>query len=214
MKTEKMLILMRGIPGSGKSYTARSICVQRKLDPYLHIFSTDHFFCKDVMEQRRSVEGNPDYDPAFWDELEIETYRSNWCYEDLACAHGWNHCRVDAALRDGLALVIVDNTNTKAKEMKRYAKMGEEAGYKILVQEPTSQWWIDHQHMLRDKQKFGRELEDFARFLAGFHQGMEAKYGAKGNQHGVPLQVIRNMIRGWECDLTIDDIMGRTDRKF
>jgi hypothetical protein len=93
-------------------------------------------------------------------------------------------------------------------EAKRYVKNAMECGYTVNIQEPTSPWWMDHRHMLEDKQTNGTALEDFARFLAGFHDGMNKKYGIKGNGHSVPLDVIRGMIRRWQPNLTVEDIIG------
>jgi len=87
--------------------------------------------------------------------------------------------------------------------------MAKDNGYNIVIKEPESPWWQDHSHMLKDKQKNGKALEDFAVFLAGHHAGMSKKYGTSGNVHGVPLDVIRNMLHRWHPDVTEDDILNK-----
>jgi NEDD4-binding protein 2 len=207
---EKVCIIMRGLSGSGKSFTARE--QSRKYGGTEdNIFSTDDFFVSDVKSQRKAAP--PDQqDDTYWNELEGETYRANWNPEKLHAAHNWNHRRVEEAMKSGLTPIVVDNTNIRPREIRPYIKMAEQYGYKPVIQEPTSPWWNDHAHMLHDKQKYGKELEDFARYLAGYHQGYEQKYGARGNVHGVPLDTIRNMIRRWQPNLTVDKVLNPDPR--
>ncbi len=196
------------------SFTARQMLKKYgDGDPYEHIFNTDAYFMQDVLNDRREAEknGGP-IDHKYYDDLEAETYRKNWSAEKLGVAHGWNFYRFKKAIDQKITPLVVDNTNTQAKEMRNYCEYAEKAGYKIIIQEPESPWWKDHQHMLSDKQKHGTELENFARFLAGHHQGMSDKYGTQGNQHGVPLDTIRNMLRRWQPNLSPDDVMGRSNK--
>lgn len=204
---------MRGIPNSGKSFTAKEMLKKYGGgDPYDHIFSTDDYWIQDLIkEKRQKLANNEPIDHQFYDELERDTYRSNWNPDKLGSAHGWNFYRFKNAVDRWITPIVVDNTNVTAREIAHYAKYAKNAGYKIIIQEPTSPWWQDHRHMLNDKQKHGTELENFARFLAGYHQGMEQKYNAKGNQHGVPLDVIRRMIRRWQPNLSVDEVLNGRD---
>jgi hypothetical protein len=207
---KRVVVIMRGIPGSGKSFTAKQML--QKFgggNPDEHIFNTDAYFIQDALKVRREAEasGNP-MDHQYHDELEKEEYRRNWSAEKLGAAHGWNFDRFKRAVDQWMTPLIVDNTNIRSVEAKRYAEYAHQAGYKIIIQEPESKWWQDHRAMLEDKQKYGTQLEDFARFLAGHHQGMSQKYGTQGNTHGVPLDVIRNMIRRWQPNLTLKDLIG------
>lgn len=212
--SDRVVVIMRGLPGSGKSFTAKKLLKKYGGgDPYHHIFSTDDYFIQDVINEKRAkLEKDEPVDHQFYDELEKETYRSNWASEKLAAAHNWNFYRFKQAIDNWMTPLIVDNTNVKAFEMRRYVEYAEKAGYKILIEESDAPWWKDHAHMLKNKDKYGRELEDFARFLAGHHQGMAKKYGANGNTHGVPIDVIRRQIRKWQPNLTTDDVMERSDR--
>jgi predicted kinase len=206
----KQLLIMRGLPGSGKSFEVEKLRRHYQI-PYEQIFASDDWWVRDVLaEMRASPPDQVDHD--YYNELIKETYRSRWSPDTLGQAHGWNYGRFRGAVEAGVPMLIVDSVNGKARDMRGYVKLGEAHGYTITIWEPTSPWWLDHKEMLRDKQANGTALEDFARFLAGFHQGYEAKYGAKGNQHGVPLDAIRNMIRRWQPDLTVDDVAGRSGR--
>ena len=229
---KKIAILLRGIPGSGKSYTARLMLEKYGGGaPQDHIFSTDAWFTRHVTEARldaekRLAEAKADPEKSetialaiaenataeFYDEMELEEYKKNWRGSCLGVAHEWNIQRYMDAVHRGVTPVIVDNTNVSANDCRGYVAIAEKNGYEVLIQEPTSPWWLDHAHMLTSKQKNGTALEDFARFLAGFHQGMSEKYGTKGNQHGVPLDSIRKMIRRWQPNLTPDVIMGRVSK--
>lgn len=206
---DRIVVIMRGTPGSGKSYTARELLKKYGGgDPAAHIFSTDDYFIQDVLKERRDKETAGEFvDAQYYDELEHDTYRHNWAAEKLGSAHGWNFRRFCKSVDMWMTPLVVDNTNTTAREIRGYVEYAHKAGYKIVIAEPSSPWWNDHKHMLDDKEKHGKQIEDFARFLAGFHQGMEKKYGARGNIHGVPLDVIRNMLRRWQPKRAIKEFL-------
>jgi predicted kinase len=209
---KKQLYIMRGLPGSGKSFETETL--RQKLGmPHSQVFSSDDFWVQDVLTEMRSLPAEQ-VDKAYYDELLKEVYRSRWSFETVPQAHKWNYNRFKDAVLQGLSPLIADSVNGKARDMRGYVALAEEHGYEIFIREPSSPWWMDHRHMLEDKQANGTALENFSRFLAGFHQGMEEKYGAKGNQHGVPLDAIRNMMRKWQTNLTVDDVMGRSERRF
>ena len=217
MKTpERVCVIMRSISGGGKSFTAREMLKKYGGgDPNEHIFNTDDYFIWDIKQELQKKElAGEEIDHQFYDELMLDTYRKNWSGSRLRAAHKWNFDRFQAALNQWMTPLVVDNTNLSVWEMKNYVEAAEKAGYKIIIQEPTSPWWQDHVHMLSDKSRYGKELEEFAHFLAGYHEGMTKKYGVTGNTHGVPLDSIRNQIRRWQPNIkTADDVMGRTDKK-
>ncbi|GBP82185.1 NEDD4-binding protein 2-like 1 [Eumeta japonica] len=112
----RTLIIMRGLPGSGKSCLSRHV-VDITVGPHdknyrVHIFSTDDFF---------AMKGF--YNVQLLDE-----------------AHKWNQRRVEIALTQGLSPIIVDNTNTELWEMECYARAGVKEGYYIIVLEPKTPW--------------------------------------------------------------------------
>lgn len=84
------LVLIRGIPGSGKSTTARKM--REKNPEYVHI-EADMFFMRDGVYM---------FDAS-----------------KLGAAHAWCQARTEAELRAGKT-VIVSNTFTTIKELRPY----------------------------------------------------------------------------------------------
>jgi len=116
----KKIIITRGIPGSGKSYTAKQIKEDmERLDFTCHICSTDDYWYVD--------EDNP----YVFDRAKI------------GVAHRWNQKRVKQHLHNSEECVIVDNTNTTWKEIKPYAEMAINHDYEVIVVEADSDWRYD-----------------------------------------------------------------------
>lgn len=114
-----ILICMRGAPGSGKSYLARSIIDRTMHGDYdNHIFSTDDFF----------------YDKR--------TKRYNFDRSKLSQAHDSNQFRVSQRALNGWSPIIVDNTNMKWWEMFPYFKSATQNSYIIKTLEPNTPWRI------------------------------------------------------------------------
>ncbi|XP_040123054.1 NEDD4-binding protein 2-like 2 isoform X6 [Oryx dammah] len=95
-KLQKLLILLRGLPGSGKTTLSRILLGQSR-DGI--VFSTDDYFHHQ------------------------DGYRYN--VNQLGDAHDWNQNRAKQAINQGRSPVIIDNTNTQAWEMKPYVEMEE-----------------------------------------------------------------------------------------
>lgn len=95
----------------------------------------------------------------------------------LGKAHNWNQDRAIKKMKEGESLIIIDNTNTQKWEAKPYVEAGLTYGYEILVKEPTTEWAKD------------------------------AKELVKRNQHGVPYDSIVSMLKRWETDFTVENIM-------
>jgi hypothetical protein len=139
-----VLYVMRGVSGSGKSYTAKQILASHgeNLDPAKHIFSTDDYFGSG------------------------EEYKKNWSADKLGTAHGWNFWRFKDAIHKNVSPIIIDNTNTRKFEFEKYVEYARQFGYRVEIKESESPWWKAHSHMLADKQKYAGELENFAKLLA------------------------------------------------
>lgn len=121
----KVLIIMRGVPGSGKSYLSRHILEQtvglHTGQP--HILSTDDYFM---------INGKYVHNPNMLQE-----------------AHGWNHNRAFNSMRIGVSPVIIDNTNTEMWEMRPYATMACDYGYLIEILEPDTHWCFNEKELVR-----------------------------------------------------------------
>jgi len=92
-----IVLLMQGLPGSGKSTVARRLAAEAKRAA---IFSTDEYFER------------PDGTYAF-------------SFNRIGYAHEWNQARVEARLAASAAaglddLVIVDNTNMTRRDVEPY----------------------------------------------------------------------------------------------
>lgn len=135
------LILMRGVSGSGKSTLARELANET---PGAVILSTDDYFM---------INGQYVFEPG-----------------KLAMYHSMNQERARWAMKDGTPLVIIDNTNTQAWEMKPYAEMARELGYKIEIRTPEEVGVeeIMRRQENRKEKKLSRELVE--RMLARWEE--------------------------------------------
>lgn len=107
------MYVMRGLPGSGKSYKARQL--QSELAGSV-VYSTDDFFM---------VNGEYKFDP-----------------KRLAANHAANQKRARQACETGVD-VIIDNTGLKAWECREYVRMALDHGYKVVLVEPETSWAKD-----------------------------------------------------------------------
>jgi len=114
----KKLVVMRGVPGSGKSTAARTLLALYTEQGYEGgIFSTDDFFVKN---------GVYTFHPGA-----------------IGHAHAWNTVRALMAMIESLPVVIIDNTNTTAWEPRNYVKAGLLLGYEVEIVEPGTTWAFD-----------------------------------------------------------------------
>jgi predicted kinase len=111
---EKKLIIMRGMPGSGKSYKSKQLSEKLSAKTY----GSDDFFM---------VGDEYKFDPA-----------------KIVDAHNWNQKRVGDAMVAGENPIIVDNTNLAAWEMRPYVELAKKHGYKVQLEEPESDWWKEY----------------------------------------------------------------------
>lgn len=115
----RILIIMRGVPGSGKSFIAKQIIsaiygTQLTQHYFSHVLSTDDFFIN----------------------------RGVYCFNKyrLAEAHAWNKNRAQQSMREGVSPVIIDNTNIEVWEMEPYVREGVANGYVVEIVEPNTPW--------------------------------------------------------------------------
>ncbi|XGW16634.1 hypothetical protein V3C99_001802 [Haemonchus contortus] len=105
-----VLILMRGVPGSGKSFLANSLASNHGGV----VYSTDDFFVQN---------GQYRFQPE-----KLEEYHRN------------NIIRVREAMLDGVKPIIVDNTNIYSNHMEQYTFHAVNNYYEIFVLEPETWW--------------------------------------------------------------------------
>ena len=156
----KVMILMRGTSGSGKSHRAKELGVGGV------ILGTDDFWGADYA-----------FDP-----------------NRLAEAHAWNQQRVVEAMQAGISPIVVDNTNTRAWEMKPYVEAAQGFGYEVRIEEPTSDWWKRFRPNMPEPEKEALVREMVSR-----------------NQHGVDEKGLRAMLDRWEHGVGLKEIMESKD---
>ncbi|XP_066041736.1 NEDD4-binding protein 2 [Chamaea fasciata] len=138
----QVLVLLRGVPGSGKSYLARNLLED---NPSGIILSTDDYFYK---------HGQYHYDP-----------------DCLGEAHDWNRKRAKEAFERRISPIIIDNTNIQAWEMKPYVALAQQFKYKVMFREPDTWWKFKPKELERrnihgvSKEKIKRMLERYERCL-------------------------------------------------
>ncbi|XP_022183271.1 NEDD4-binding protein 2 isoform X2 [Myzus persicae] len=126
-KRFKVLVLMRGCPGSGKSYQATNILdlCYKNVNADDFIFSADKFF--------------------------TNKYNGKYCFNrnKLTEAHNWAFQQFQRAIGLEVTPVIVDNTNCEAWEMENYIKVAVNNGYWIEIVEPSTEWAWDGMELFK-----------------------------------------------------------------
>ncbi|XP_068536251.1 NEDD4-binding protein 2 isoform X1 [Anas acuta] len=139
----QVLVLLRGVPGSGKSYLARTLLED---NPGGVILSSDDYFYK---------HGQYHYDP-----------------DCLGEAHDWNRRRAKEAFERRISPIIIDNTNIQAWEMKPYVTLAQQFKYKVMFREPDTWWKFKPKELEKrnihgvSKEKIKRMLERYERCLS------------------------------------------------
>ena len=93
-------------------------------------------------------------------------------------AHEWNKSRVRQAIEQGISPIVVDNTNTQLWEMRPYVEAAVSHGYNVTFQEADTPWKFDAEEL------------------------------AKRNQHGVPIDIIKQMLMNWERNPTVENVLS------
>ncbi|KAM6346386.1 NEDD4-binding protein 2 isoform 3-T9 [Podargus strigoides] len=136
----QVLVLLRGVPGSGKSYLARTLLED---NPGGIILSTDDYFYK---------HGQYHYDP-----------------DCLGEAHDWNRKRAKEAFEMRISPIIIDNTNIQAWEMKPYVTLAQQFKYKVMFREPDT-WWKFKPKELERRNIHGVSKENIKRMLERYER--------------------------------------------
>src|SRR5437588_337843 len=108
----KVVYLMRGLPGCGKSFTA-----QKLASPKGVILETDEFFFTQVSSDQT---------------------RYDWSEALLPEARAWNFDRFRQALIQGISPIVVDRGNGLNRETQAYARLAVQHDYRVELKEPES----------------------------------------------------------------------------
>jgi tRNA uridine 5-carbamoylmethylation protein Kti12 len=124
LDSDRVVYIMRGLPGSGKSTRARLLIEEAKNGG-----NGDNRDNEDKTK-RAIIHSTDDYflqpDPNDPDKLV-------YCFnlQKLGSFHNKNYQAFCRSIDEGIEVVIVDNTNIKRSEFKRYRKRAEENGYRV-----------------------------------------------------------------------------------
>ncbi|KAK3885567.1 hypothetical protein Pcinc_010233 [Petrolisthes cinctipes] len=110
---KKLMVIMRGLPGSGKTTMAKRLKGRTGV-----ILSTDDFFC--------DKQGNYTYDSS-----------------RIGAAHEWNKRRTIQRLQEDRSPVIIDNTNLQVWEMLPYVKLAVQYSYEVELLEVDTSWKLN-----------------------------------------------------------------------
>ncbi|KAM9566131.1 uncharacterized protein ACIB01_004311 isoform 1-T3 [Guaruba guarouba] len=119
--SQKLLLILRGLPGSGKTTLSR-VLLGESHDGI--VFSTDDYF----------------------HQHDGYTYNA----AQLGDAHDWNQKRAKQAMEQGKSPIIIDNTNTQAWETKPYVEVALEKGYRVEFHEPDTWWKFDPEELEKE----------------------------------------------------------------
>jgi tRNA uridine 5-carbamoylmethylation protein Kti12 len=125
----KRVIIMRGVPGSGKSTAARMLASGGREgefwleDKVTYFGSPEHFGDEHIEAERlTAIHSTDQYFVNKAGEYRFSPKR-------LWPNHNANYKAFRNSVDDDIPLVIVDNTNTQRKEWKKYQDYAEDAGY-------------------------------------------------------------------------------------
>lgn len=104
-KSMGKMIIMRGIPGSGKSTKVKEILKEM---PDAKVFSTDNYWLR--------PDGTYDFNPKL-----------------IGQAHQWNQREAKVACRTDCPVIVIDNTNTQEWEMEPYTAMAKRFDYEVEI---------------------------------------------------------------------------------
>ncbi|XP_065359324.1 NEDD4-binding protein 2 [Calliphora vicina] len=150
-KGYRVMVLMRGPPGVGKSYLARSL-VDNCVDLQNNGYNIGDFVCSS--------------DDYFYNAKGVYKYNSAFISE----AHEFNHQRVRDKTKSGLSPIIVDNTNLQLWEMLPYVKLAVQNNYLIELMEPKTPW-RNSTRTLAQKNKHGVPQNRIQQMMEKYEKG-------------------------------------------
>ena len=138
----KRLVLMRGLPSCGKSWTAKKVAEESNGV----LFEFDSFFEVDA------ADGSGDLEFA-WDSSRLPEARL------------WHVQRVKEAIESGLSPIVIDDDHRPGKTAKVITAFAMMNNYVVEFAEPESSWWKAIRPLLGDKEASGESLAKWAQKL-------------------------------------------------
>ena len=169
---EKIVYLMRGVPATGKSHTAKKLAGDTGV-----ICETDEYFYTQVGENKNQFDYNESLMPT---------------------ARAWNYARFEQAVASGVTPIVVDRDNSLTLETQKYTRCAIQHGYRVEICEPESEWWQEIRVLLKYKSLTGPVLDHWAKELALYshpvHRVPEAtiRHRMETWIHGITVEDILN----------------------
>ena len=137
-------------------------------------------------------------DEYFYTQVGTDPTSYDYSKDLLPDARRWNLARLKEAIVAGVSPIVVDRGNGLNAETREFAVMAVEHGYLVELAEPDSSWWQELRVLLKYKEFVADALFDtWAQRLAE----------STRDKHRVPTALIRNWMRHWRHDLTIEQIL-------
>lgn len=158
----KTVIILRGLPGAGKSYLRSQIA---DISPSYDVISADSYWLR------------PDGKYSF-------------NFKELGAAHDWAHKNflysISKENEDPPLVVLVDNTNITLKDCKFYIDAAISAGWNIVLWESGTEWAFNPQ-ICFEKNTHGVPLETIKNMQAKWISSEEIA----GKYPGTEIDIIR-----------------------
>ncbi len=144
-KTQKRMILMRGLPSCGKSFASRQLVI----DGGIHI----------------------EFDEFFYTQAGDNPARYDWSAKLLPSARRWNYERIKRAIQNNASPIVVDSDNSPCATTGAYVTLALDHGYQINFKEPETPWWREIRRLLDDKKANREALRNWAQKLVLLSRG-------------------------------------------
>ena len=168
----KIVYLMRGLPGCGKSHRAKRLAGANGI-----VLETDEYF---------------------YTQVGSDTSRCNYNRNLLPAARQWNLSRMLESIAASVSPIVIDRGKGLNSETREFAACAVEHGCAVELAEPDSSWWQELRVLLKYKEFVADRLFDaWAQRLAE----------STRDTHRVPASTIRDWMRHWRHDLTVEQIL-------
>lgn len=144
----KVMFILRGLPGSGKSLIAQLIT---EVYPNAISCSADDFFTR--------RDGSYRFDRR-----------------QLPSAHASSQDKAKDACIRGCSVVIIDNTNIKMEEFRPYTDMSGSFNYTVITVQPRTPWKFNATELAR-RTNHGVNIGTIQRRIDEFEEGIPLYYG-------------------------------------
>ena len=152
IRSNHVMFLMRGLPGSGKSTLVnaiKSVYAKNATGDFL-VCSADNFFM---------IDGSYTFDAS-----------------RLSDAHQDCQDRMKDAVISRLRTIVIDNTNVMYWEMKPYIQMANQEGYIVILVEPKTPWRLNVE-ILAQKNSHGVAREVLQKRVKSYNPVVPLYYG-------------------------------------